>query len=349
MVSMVKRFSSVAARGAALSRLLDLLEWAERPCAGILRVLTYHRIADPDAEPALGSRLISATPAAFERQMASLAARYRVVSMQHVLDARRRGRSMPSGAVLVTFDDAYEDFAAHAWPIMKRYGLPATLFVATSFPGRKDRVFWWDRLHQALYATARRDELDTPLGPLSLATATRRARVYNRLVDCAKTLSHHAAIDLVDRICEKLDAPPPRNHVLGWDALRRLADEGVTLGAHSRTHPLMNRIRVVEAAAEAAGSYRDLCDEIGSALPIFAYPAGGVNDRVAAALKREGFVLGFTTQCGINDLRVADPLQLRRIHVGQRTTVPVLRTRLLAMLNRRIHHGGTENTEFFER
>ena len=69
--------------------------------------------------------------------------------------------------------------------------------------------------------------------------------------------------------------------------------------------------------------------EIGSALPIFAYPSGGLSDEVVRQLAREGFALAFATLPGINDLRKADPLQLRRINVGTRTNLTVLRARLL--------------------
>jgi peptidoglycan/xylan/chitin deacetylase (PgdA/CDA1 family) len=59
--------------------------------------------------------------------------------------------------------------------------------------------------------------------------------------------------------------------ILSWDMLRWLAREGVTLGAHTRSHPLLNRISLGEVRAEAAGSWRDLEREIGTALPILAH------------------------------------------------------------------------------
>ena len=51
----------------------------------LLRVLTYHRVAEPDAYPDLYPNLIGATPDEFDGQMRFLAAHYRGVSMQEVL------------------------------------------------------------------------------------------------------------------------------------------------------------------------------------------------------------------------------------------------------------------------
>src|SRR5438128_7460507 len=122
--------------------------------------------------------------------MSFLAANYCVVSMLEVLDAARTGAALPPRSVLVTFDDAYRDFAEHAWPILQRYRLPATLFVPTAFPGHPDQVFWWDRLYRAVTGTARRGHLDTPLGRLPLKTPNHRDRAFTRLKDYVKTLPH---------------------------------------------------------------------------------------------------------------------------------------------------------------
>lgn len=325
---MVHRVSSFAARSAAFSKFLALLEQTDGRRPNLLRVLTYHRIDEPAAHPTLSPGLISATPEAFDQQMSYLAAYYRVISTPELLDACRTGRPLPPRAVLVTFDDGYRDFAEYAWPTMKRYRLPATLFVPTAFPDHPERVFWWDQLYQALTAS-RRAVLDTPLGPLPLATAEQRTRAFTRLKDLAKKLPHDEAMALVERVCRELGAPRAEQSVLSWDTLRRLVREGVTLGAHTRTHPLMNRVSLAQARDEALGSLDDLRRETGTAAPIFAYPSGGFDDAVVRLLAREGFMLAFTTVRGINDLRDADHLRLRRINVGRRATLAVFRARLL--------------------
>jgi peptidoglycan/xylan/chitin deacetylase (PgdA/CDA1 family) len=273
--------------------------------------------------------LLSATPAVFDQQMSYLAANYHVVSMHEVIHAYRSGTPLPPRAVLLTFDDAYRDFAMHAWPTLKRYRLPATLFVPTAFPDQPELTFWWDRLYQALSCFDGHRDLETPVGWLPLATARQRANAFTRLRNYVKKLPHSDAMPLVDQICGELDGPHPQQSVLSWDTLRRLAHEGVTMGAHTRTHPLMNRVSPEEARAEAIGSLRDLERQIGPVLPIFAYPSGGYTDEVVRILEHEGFILAFTTIHGVNDVQHADRLRLRRINVGRRTSLALLRAQLL--------------------
>ncbi|MCI0395015.1 MAG: polysaccharide deacetylase family protein [Chloroflexi bacterium] len=303
-----------ALQSSAGQRCLTLLESAEQRRPDQLRVLTYHRILNP---------------AGFEQQMHYLAARYNVISLPELFAAHQYGKALPPRALLITFDDAYRNFADTAWPILKRHNLPVTLFVPTAYPDNPQGIFWWDQLRHALVSTPRRDPLATPLGRLPLASDRERVRVYKQLREYVKTLPHGESLSCVYRVCRQLDAPSPKNEVLSWSELRVLTEEGVSLGAHTQNHPLLTRLPLAEAVAEAADSLRDLQHKIGGVLPVFAYPDGAYNRAVVAGLRRAGFKMAFTTVRGVNDLRRTDPLCLRRNNVGEQATQPVLRSRLL--------------------
>src|SRR5215210_4962933 len=195
----------------------------------VFTVLTYHRVGDPDSGP---PGIVSCTPGQFERHMRWLASTGRAVPLAALVRARTDGRPLRPGAVLVTFDDAYADFGDVAWPILRRHGVPVTLFVPTAFPDT-DRRFWWDRLFGALRAAPER-MLDTPVGPLSLAGADERLAAYRRLRAHVKELPHDEAMALVDRLVAELGGEVEAPGVLGWAALRALAAEGVALAAHTR-------------------------------------------------------------------------------------------------------------------
>jgi predicted ATP-grasp superfamily ATP-dependent carboligase/peptidoglycan/xylan/chitin deacetylase (PgdA/CDA1 family) len=297
----------------------------------VVRILTYHRVIDP-AHPSVGyPGVVSATPAAFERQMRYLERYYDIVSAPRVLDALEGGSRLPARPVLITFDDAYVDFGEVAWPILRRRGLPATLFVPTAYPDDPDREFWWDRLHRAVFSTGRDELLGTPLGRLDLHRAHRRAvlRVLQRWL---KSLTHADALRWMDAVCHELGVteikPAP---VLGWDALRRLAADGVTLAPHTRTHPALDRMPLSAAQAEIRGSREDLDREIGSSAPIFAYPFGTRDERVVTTLRKERFEAAVTQQDGPNPFPVADPFGLRRTNITRRTSPIAFALRLTSV------------------
>ncbi len=329
-VSAVRSLVGKASGTRGFARVVELLERLDRPRLQTLAVLTYHRVAEADDEPALDPGLISAVPEDFEEQMRYVAETGRVVSLDEILAARRGEADLPPGAIAITFDDAYRDFAQHAWPAMRRRGLPVTLFVPTGYPDRPERTFWWDRLHHALSTTGRTDPIDTPAGRLSLVTPTARRVAFKALRDYLKGIRDSDARAVVDRLAEELDAPPPVHAILGWDDLRGLAGEGVTMAPHTRTHAFLDQVSAGRVREEVAGSRDDLERELGAAPPAFAFPAGQHSDEAVEILRDEDFELAFTTGRGVNDLRRADWLRLRRINVGGRSTLPVIRAQMLS-------------------
>jgi peptidoglycan/xylan/chitin deacetylase (PgdA/CDA1 family) len=244
--------------------------------------------------------------------------------MDEVLAARRR-RRLPARSVLLTFDDGYRDFAEHAWPILRAAGLPATLFVATGAIGRTSSPFWWDRLHAAVRRGDRRT-VTTPLGPIEVASLRDRV-AFRGLLERLKRLPHAQTLMVVgavenalgDAIVDGRFIPEPGGlapSILGADDLRTLAGDGVTLAAHTRTHPLLTRVPSAVAREEITGS----CDDLGrlgvAVAPVLAYPSGAVDDRVTDLVADLGFELAFTTDRGLNRLGNTHRLRLRRFNVG---------------------------------
>lgn len=298
----------------------------------MLRVLTYHRVAQPDEDPHLDPGLVSATPDVFETQMRYLADRYRVVSLQEVRASVNGGATLPDRAVLVTFDDAYVDFARNAWPVLQQLHLPATLFVPTAFPGHPERSFWWDRLHRAI-ENCGMEQLDCgTLGTFPLITPEERRATLSFLRAAVKRLPHGAAMRLVDSVCERCgtgDEWPPS--VLDWEELRNLAGKGLSVVAHTRSHALLTRLPPEASRAELEGAREDLRRELGTTPIALAYPAGDHDAAVVDLARRTGYELAFTTLAGHNRVPLRDPLRIRRMNITPRATPLIFRARLRAL------------------
>jgi peptidoglycan/xylan/chitin deacetylase (PgdA/CDA1 family) len=325
---LLKHLTASMTGSRAFAKFVGLLERMDHEGPDLLRVLTYHRVEWGTATPS-PSPAITISPDAFSEQMRFIRRRYHPVSVEQVIHAVRTRTGLPRRSVLVTFDDGYEDFRSQAWPVLKELGLPVVLFVPTAYPSNPGNGFWWDRLHHAVMHTSRRDGLETSLGRLSLSTTRGREDASARLRAHVKGMQHSDALDWVAAICRDLGVPPAPPALLTWDQLRELKKEGVAVGSHTRTHPLLTRVPPEEGRAEVAGALRDLARELGTALPILAYPAGAFDDRVVQILEEEGYVLAFTTARGVNDLARAHPLKLRRTYLGARSSLSVLRVQLM--------------------
>lgn len=87
----------------------------------------------------------------------------------------------------------------------------------------------------------------------------------------------------------------PSLPLMDWDALGRVAGEGVSLGAHSRTHPDLRGMSEPAIETEMTGSADDIAARTGARPRTFAYPYGGVDDRAAAVATR-AFTHAVTTE-----------------------------------------------------
>ena len=289
-------------------------------------------MAEPKDSPWLDPRLISATPSVFAEQMKYVSNHYNAVTIENVLEAIERNRQLPRKAVLITFDDAYYDFRDNAWPILKRYRLPATVFVSTGYAEQPNLSFWWDRLYRVLFFTRKRVFHISTLGRLSLETSEERIQSLRKLQNYIKTLSHDHAMNMVDGICFGLgDRYTIQESALSWEDLRQLAKEGVTLGAHTRTHPILTQLPVERVSEEVKGSIEDLRREIGNVLPIFAYPNGNYNNQTIQILKEVGVLLAFAGKDGHNNLHSVNPFCLNRTNISRKTSPLILRLRLLRL------------------
>lgn len=104
-----------------------------------LPVLLYHYVgpASPD-----GFWPWTISGERFERQITWLARRgYVGIRSSDWLAWRREAKPLPRKPLLVTFDDAYADLCAHAFPVLRRHGFSATVFVVTALVGKTNA---WD-------------------------------------------------------------------------------------------------------------------------------------------------------------------------------------------------------------
>jgi peptidoglycan/xylan/chitin deacetylase (PgdA/CDA1 family) len=290
-----------------------------------LTVLTYHRVAEPDDR--LYPGLISATPSQFGEQMAWLRRHRRVITLAELLERRENGHTLPARSVLITFDDAYADLAEHAWPVLRRHELPATVFVPTAYPDDPGRSFWWDRLHRALSA-APAAILPSRMGELDLRTPAARSHASRRVRSALKALPHDAAMAAVDDVVDALGGDTAPGGVLTWADLRDLVDQGLEVGVHTRTHPLLDQLPVDRLDDEIAGARDDIERCLGRRATAIAYPNGNHSPAVLEAAERAGMRVGFATRRGTNDLREPDWLTLRRINVGRSTSPALLAAQL---------------------
>ncbi len=264
-----------------------------------LQVFAYHRVhgaADGVFDPV--------HPAVFEMHVAHLARRYRVLPLSEAVERMYSG-SLPPRAVAVTFDDGYLDNYTHAFPVLRRHGVPATIFLTTGAIGTGSPV-WHDRVF-AGFARTTVERLEFRGRTYDLRGGARKRSMASVLRDlrAMPEPEFRAALDeLTDRLGVGDDAVRERSAMLTWDHVREMASEGVEFGAHTVTHPVLSRLTKERQRQEIEDSVARVRAETGQAATVFAYPNGRRDDFdevTRSCLRRAGVTAAVTTEFGTND------------------------------------------------
>lgn len=99
-------------------------------------ILTYHRLGSRPSKMVM-------TPEMFEAQLDYLKRNdYRVIRLGDLPDFLAGRRGLPRRAVVITFDDGHVSGYQYAYPLLAKYGFPATYFLYTDFLGARDGLAW---------------------------------------------------------------------------------------------------------------------------------------------------------------------------------------------------------------
>ena len=251
----------------------------------------------------------------FERQIRYVAAHYTVLAVEDLVDRMTSGR-VPRDAVAITFDDGYGDNLTHAAPILARYRVPATVFLATGFIGTGE-VPWYDRLAVAVKLTTRPSLSSPSEEELPLGSVTARVVALARLQAYLKTLAEEQFQTALASVIEELGVsgdPSAKDAMLSWDDVLALRGLGFRIGAHTVTHPILSRLSLERAREEVLNSRRAIEAAVGVAPRAFAYPNGGQADYTPAVVelvRAAGFTCAVTTRFGMNT-KTTSPWELCR-------------------------------------
>lgn len=297
-----------------------------------LTILAYHRVLPSWSERDFpyDLDLISASTAEFAWQMEYVKKHFTVVSFADVLGHLDGRAVLPRHPLLVTFDDGFDDNHRHAFPVLKRLGMPAVIFIATSYIGQA-QTFWYDWLYGIALAAMRSGQ-SVVIGTREFAFKPTREQPTRpdvgelfHFVKGMRDTELRAALAVLnaDTRFATAAAPRPESQPMKWENVREMAGNGIEFGSHAASHPILTNLDDAALAMELASSKHAIERELGRAVEVIAYPDGGemaFDERVIDASRHAGYRLGASYLSGVNDLRRLDRFRLKRLHVERYLT-----------------------------
>jgi peptidoglycan/xylan/chitin deacetylase (PgdA/CDA1 family) len=255
-------------------------------------ILTFHRVRPNEQLLDLFDTCPSVTVEMFRSVVEWVANRFDVVPLAELIQRGPGGRP----AAAVTFDDGWRDNYDLAFPVLKRCGVPATIFVTTGKIGSSE-PFW----QQTLGRLFRR------------AANGLRPHLYRRTVQQWKKLTDEERQERWLRAGgDDGDDGDLVRCFLNADEIREMAGAGIDFGSHTVHHAILTQLSSSVLRAELAESKAALESILGRPVDTLAYPNGDCSDQVLRYAAATGYSIGCTTR----NARISNtdhPLRLPRI------------------------------------
>ena len=178
-----------------------------------IRILAYHRVLPGNCAEwcpvspnfIFDDGVVSATSEAFRNQMGFVRRNFDVISFRDLYYIESRGLGLPARPLIITFDDGYRDNYTNAFPVLKEFGIPATIFVATGHIG-SNTLFWWDLVAYCFKIAAPSEVLleEVSVEPLCLGTLGGRRSAIDRVLKWMKRVPDEVRARFVERLPEVL-------------------------------------------------------------------------------------------------------------------------------------------------
>jgi peptidoglycan/xylan/chitin deacetylase (PgdA/CDA1 family) len=280
----------------------------------VLAVFTFHRIlALPASDQYLQGYERGVSAADFDRQLTQILRLFRVVDVTTFAEIATRERpfSDHTPLALLTFDDA----DTSQLPVLERLadqGLPAVLFVATSFIESDHRFYHLrltnicnqldDSCWREIAASVPNPAVKTVIQEYLPNVRERRREFRRKLIAPFDALPPKQR----DALLTQWESSLKTGYTLGircmdWSDIKRLASRGITVGSHTVNHNQLALLDRADQEFELRESRQGLERALGLRVATICYPQGSFDENTAELCQEAGYEFGFTSNKGLVD------------------------------------------------
>jgi peptidoglycan/xylan/chitin deacetylase (PgdA/CDA1 family) len=336
-----------------------------RSSAPGLAVVTYHGVLPNGYSPieaGFDGNLVTAET--LRRQLRMLKSNYHVITPEQALGWRKGQFDLPPRAVLITCDDGLRNNLTHMLPVLQQEQVRCLFFVTGASTGELRRTLWYEELFLLFHGAAAghfEASFDAVSIRVSLESPQQRRAAW---WDSVKRLSQldaetrcgflqsarrQTGMDVMKAVADGDSPASCRFGLMTVRELRALAEAGMTIGAHTMSHPVLSQMQLQMARAEIVESRAALEAALQMNVWAFAYPFGdaaSVTPEVLAVARDAGYELAFLNFGG--GLGTPLPrLSLPRVHVTSDMSVAELEAHVCGF-HARLQRGTGRNMPAFE-
>ena len=282
-------------------------------------VLNYHGVV-PDDYHIDAWTLIKERQ--FRKQMTYLTKYYKVISINEAINHIDHRSIDGKPKAIITFDDGYSNNYSVAYPILKEFNIPATIFVTTAFIDSVE-LFWFDKVIYAIQSSQCQvvDLNDHNLGIHYFSSANRSKRWVK--IQCllsklkAKKAGQRGEIveKIVSQLCPNFENASMIYPLKSNQIIEMSHNELIEFGSHTHRHEILTQLKPIHATETIQSSLNAIYRLTGRTVNYFSYPDGAINKNILEVLQKFQILAAFTTRNSFWDRRCS-PYEIPRLKVG---------------------------------
>jgi peptidoglycan/xylan/chitin deacetylase (PgdA/CDA1 family) len=284
----------------------NILRRTETHVLGLHRVLTQEEFIRANSLPGM---ILKETT--FAKLLEYICRHWETVPLDAFLEGGgKTASSRPR--LLLTFDDGWRDNYITAYRWLKKFRVPATIFVSVEAV-EKQEPFWIERLAREWRNSSRQAHMQSQLQ--CLFPSKRQLLRLDETIEALKHMPSQRRQQILDVLLpsnESVEDQGAADRMLTWDQMLEMSRDGVEFGSHTVTHPLLTYENDVTVREELCASKRILEGKLNQRVRAFAYPNGDCNTHVRKQVREAGYECAFVTRGG-GSIDDRDPFAIRRV------------------------------------
>ena len=278
------------------------------------RIFMYHSFSE-DTQPGY----VSAEQ--FEWQLKQIKKNFNPITLIELAQLINSHQKVPANTIVITIDDGYKNFYDVAFPLLKKYQIPATFFVTSGFIDG-DLWLWPDQLKWLLKNKKNNHEKFTLLNT-TFSSLTDKQKNWQQINDFCLSISDEEKYQAIGELASILDVDlptkaPEQFAPCTWQQLTEMQKWGVEIGGHTVTHPSLGQVTIDKAEYEIKQSLLIMNQQLGERDRSFCYPNGqptDYNDEIKAVVENAGYQCAVTAFSDSYEMNI--PFAWRRYDGGK--------------------------------
>ncbi len=314
----------------------DWVENLARGYKGLAMCLSYHRVHPISKKENFFHPNLSliVTPEMFEEQMAFISKNYNCLNIYQAIDHLSKDM-LPENTVIVTFDDGYKDNITYALPILKKFNVPAEIYITTGFPDKTCDLWWYELEHLLRELDYLSFEWNNKHYSWDLKRLELKYEAYRdiRTLFVTSSLDNQKVLLEILRSSNNDSSFTTEDYSMSWEDIIELGrDPLIAIGAHTISHPSLSQLTDEDVYKEMKGSKDRLEEMLKHPIETFSYPFGSsveADRRVSLIAEKIGYKCALACMYGhIRREHKDHPYSIPRIPITFYDTMPRFKVKL---------------------